>query len=94
MTEKLGWVMCGMQAETGVTLFASNALTSAELEEDIDFGDVWAQMDGRIYPHRRLISLAATTDRMVVIQAADWPAAFRALFKTWSPEPMQRELTR
>jgi hypothetical protein len=91
MTTAPGWVMFGEQnASTGVTLYASNTLTRAELVHEIDHNEYWP---ASLVSERRTLALTAAMNNLVVIRAADWPDAFHKLFQRWSPEPARRELT-
>jgi hypothetical protein len=88
------WVMAGDDnGPDGVTLWASNTLTQAELCEEIDFGDVWQHLDREIYHRRRSFLLTAAMIDLVMIRADDWPQAFRRLFDAWSPGDAAKELT-
>lgn len=90
------WVMVGMPAPNGagVWLIASKDLNSAELKADFDrqwvnIGDPFEQViPGPVI--RSEYTLTAVLRRFVLIEAADYPAAFTALFKHWSPEPDAR----
>lgn len=80
-----GWVMCGAELDDGtVCLYASNTLSHAELEAEVDDFGSW----GSPVPiaQRKTYTITATMKSLVVLHAADWPSAFRALFNQWSPD--------
>lgn len=93
------WVMCGAPNPSGgVRLIASKELNRAELEAQFEYEDIW---DGGLFapagltPVGRVLrshrySLTADMRTFVVIDAPDYPSAFRSLFEGWSPEPASR----
>jgi hypothetical protein len=90
------WVMVGMPApRAGVWLAASKELTSAELKADVEralLRDEFADFD-LPFPGpaiRADYTLTAVMRQWVLIEAPDYPAAFRALFEKWAPEPRAR----
>jgi len=81
------WVMCGCPARGGVRLLASKDMTHAELEARFDWADI--NMGTYLSPHLRSqrITLTAGLKTFVMIDAPDYPSAFRALFEQWTPGP-------
>ena len=82
------WVMCGTPTAGGVRLLASKDMTHAELEaqfgyQDIDIG----LMDPLPVMTSQRITLTAGLKTFIVIDAPDYPSAFRALFEQWTPGP-------
>jgi hypothetical protein len=88
------WVITGMPNPDGpgVWLVASKDLNSAEVKAVIDWlPDLeidWDVIPGR--PWRHEYTLTAVMRKFVLIEAADYPAAFRGLFEHWNPEPDAR----
>lgn len=84
------WVMVGMPQPGGkVWLIASKDMNEAELRAEIDRGPDLL-FDSEIFPgqpYRHEYTLTASMRRFTLIEAADYPAAFRALFEQWTPEP-------
>jgi hypothetical protein len=78
------WVMCGCPAPGGVRLLASKDMTHAELEVAYDWADTgrWPPI-----PRGQRITLTAGLKTFIVIDAPDYPSAFRALFEQWTPGP-------
>lgn len=86
------WVMCGGPTPGGVRLLASKDMTYAELEAQRDLPDidVWADdLFPKMLPPLR-IKLIAGMKTFVIIEAPDYPAAFRGLFEQWTPGPGER----
>jgi hypothetical protein len=82
------WVMCGCPAPGGVRLLASKDMTHAELEAQFDWGpdtDTWGFSPPVLRGQR--ITLTAGLKTFIVIDAPDYPSAFRALFEQWTPGP-------
>jgi hypothetical protein len=77
--------MCGCPARGGVRLLASKDMTHAELEAQYDWGDNWQQWPPVLCGQR--ITLTAGLKTFIVIDAPDYPSAFRALFEQWTPGP-------
>ena len=87
------WVMCGAQNPDGrVRLLASKELTQAELREEMEYPDL-------PYPERLFVNPFDVTQRFfltaqmrsfTIIDAPDYPAAFKSLFEGWSPGPTPR----
>lgn len=87
------WVMCGMPLPDGrVRLIASNQMTHAELSVKQDYPYVWDESPEpfTIGPITRTITLTSGMRTYVMIEADDYPAAFRALFEQWRPGPGER----
>ncbi len=86
------WVMCGMPGLAGgIRLLASKDMTHAELAADYDWADtadVW-DMSAPVL-HCRRITLTAGLKTFIVIDAPDYPSAFRILFEQWTPGPGER----
>jgi|SRR5262252_6840796 len=90
MTLRPDWVMCGGPHPPGVRLLASRELTEVELRAEMDWldpVDPWATFPG--IPVARYF-LTAQMRQFILIDAPDYPSAFKALFEKWSPEPGQR----
>jgi hypothetical protein len=70
-----------------VRLLASKDMTHAELEARFDWADI--NMGTYLSPHLRSqrITLTAGLKTFVMIDAPDYPSAFRALFEQWTPGP-------
>jgi len=86
------WVMCGTPHAGGVRLFASKDMTHAALEANfgrhvIDDGTLSGAW-GPVISQR--ITLTAGLKTFIVIDAPDYPTAFRALFEQWTPDPGER----
>lgn len=82
------WVMCGCPAPGGVRLLASKDMTHAELEAQFDRAAPWDPCDftpGPVISQR--ITLTAGMRTFIVIDAPDYPSAFRVLFGQWTPGP-------
>jgi hypothetical protein len=81
------WVMCGTPGPLGVRLLASKDMTHAELEAKFDH--VMADTGWDVFPHSvsQRITLTAGLKTFIVIDAPDYPSAFRALFEQWTPGP-------
>lgn len=81
------WVMCGMPWNGGVRLLASKDMTYAELEAAYDWVDI--DMGTHYSPHLRSCRITLTAGMLtcVMIEAPDYPSAFRALFEQWTPGP-------
>ena len=81
------WVMCGMPHGVGVRLLASKDMTHAELEAQRDLPDTdpWGSWPSALPPLR--ITLTAGMKTFTMIEAPDYPTAFRALFEKWTPGP-------
>ena len=80
------WVMCGVQNPAGgVRLLASSELTQAELEAQIDRPDIFHDPLFGPSPVTQRLNLTAEMRTFTMIEAPDYPAAFQALFKHWSP---------
>jgi hypothetical protein len=87
------WVMCGMPqpgGETGrVRLLASKELNHAELTAQMEYPETFG-----IFPAPSIVTqrytLTAEARTFIVIDAPDYPAAFKALFEDWTPEPATR----
>ena len=79
------WVMCGTPHGAGVRLLASKDMTHAELSADYDWGeiDVWSPPVLR----SQRITLTAGMKTVIMIEAPDYPSAFRILFEQWTPGP-------
>ena len=90
---------------TGVWLYASKDLTRAELEAEIPRHayDYWQEQEewyaaatgslfsgGHFRPPPPEYTITAVMRRFTVIQAPDYPAAFKALFESWTPGPAER----
>jgi hypothetical protein len=82
------WVMVGTTMPSGVRLLASKELTHAELEAQFDRAAPWDAYDFSIPPVvSQRITLAAGMRTFIVIDAPDYPSAFRSLFESWTPGP-------
>jgi hypothetical protein len=86
------WVMCGCPTAGGVRLVASKDMTHAELEMQFGYQDIY---DGGLtaayaLPVSRRVTLTAGMTTFVMIDAPDYPTAFRALFEQWTPGPGER----
>ena len=83
------WVMVGMPGPAGgVWLIASKDMNQAELRAEFDramLDDGWDVIPGPVTRHE--YTLTASMRRFTLIEAADYPAAFRSLFDRWTPEP-------
>lgn len=93
------WVMCGgPNPAGGVRLLASKELNQAELEAQFEYRDIWdggpfgpvglTPIGARLTSQR--ITLTTEMRTFTVIDAPDYPSAFKALFEDWSPEPAAR----
>jgi hypothetical protein len=81
------WVMCGVPWNGGVRLLASKEMTHAELDAQRDLPDIdpWGSWPKMLPPLR--IKLTAGMKTFTMIEAPDYPSAFRALFEHWTPGP-------
>jgi hypothetical protein len=86
------WVMCGMPqpGDTGwVRLLASKELNQAELTAQMQYPETFG-----IFPAPSIVTqrytLTAEARTFIVIDAPDYPTAFRSLFEDWTPEPAAR----
>jgi hypothetical protein len=83
------WVMCGMAGPAGgVRLLASKDMTHAELSADYDWADIGPWSPPMLRSRR--ITLTSGLKTFIVIDAPDYPSAFRALFEQWTPGPGER----
>ena len=88
--ERPDWVMCGCPAPGGVRLLASKDMTHAELEAKFGYQDInIGLLDAMHVLDSRRITLTAGLKTFIVIDAPDYPSAFRALFEQWTPGPGQ-----
>jgi hypothetical protein len=86
------WVMCGMpNFGGGVRLIASKELNRAELEAQFERPEIWDDVAYALPPVvRQRYILTAEMRTFTVVDAPDYPAAFKSLFEGWSPEPAAR----
>jgi hypothetical protein len=91
------WVMTGMPApdgRPGVWLLASKELTRADIESVSERApDMWLDDPRDVLPGpviSRRVTLSVGMRHFIIIEAADYPTAFRDLFARWSPEPEPR----
>jgi hypothetical protein len=84
------WVMVGMPHGDGVRLLASKDMTRAGLQAEYDRQFARIGIVDLPIPVPPRITLTAGMLTFVVIDAPDYPAAFRALFEQWTPGPGQR----
>jgi hypothetical protein len=87
------WVMCGVTLPSGgVRLIASKELTRADLEAQWERAypqfDTWEVLSPP-FGHAR-ITLTTEIRGFVMIEAPDYPAAFKALFEDWAPQAPPR----
>lgn len=84
------WVMCGAPGlGGGVRLIASGELNQAELEAQFSYPDIRGLFLDPSGVSQRF-TLTAEMRTFTVIDAPDYPAAFKALFEGWTPEPAAR----
>jgi hypothetical protein len=88
------WVMCGMPqpGRMGwVRLIASKELNTAELQAEYSRPDI-AYEPLFLDPSsvRQRFFLTAEMRTFVIIDAPDYPSAFKSLFEGWTPEPAAR----
>jgi hypothetical protein len=91
--ERPDWVMCGGPGPCGVRLLASKEMTKAELSVDFGYEDRFMGLDlfdPLPWPRSRRITLTAGVKTFILIDAPDYPSAFRALFEKWTPGPGER----
>lgn len=85
------WVMCGVPLPNGwVRLLASRELNQAQLAAEFERAQVVD--DGDLLPTwgplvQQRIALTTEMRTFTVIDAPDYPTAFRELFKDWTPGP-------
>jgi hypothetical protein len=86
------WVMCGMPmpGDGGwVRLLASKELNHAELTAQMQYPETLGLfLDLSAVTQRYTLTAEART--FIVIDAPDYPAAFRSLFENWTPEAAAR----
>jgi hypothetical protein len=82
--------MCGSPAPGGVRLLASKDMTDAELNAQYSYQDIdpWGEFPPMLTSRR--ITLTAGLKTFVMIEAPDYPTAFRVLFEQWTPGPDER----
>ena len=80
------FVLCGVSFDGGVVLFASETLTRAELETEVDEIEIdpmrWTK-DWISRPTRRV--LTATMRSYVMVRGATYREAMETLFTAWHP---------
>ena len=77
--------MLGTATDTGrVRLYASRTMKQAELTVYAELVEVGDFVSRRV-PDRVWYELRGRLDDVLILDAPDWPAAFNALFKDWSP---------
>lgn len=84
------WVMFGVKESDGVSLWASSELSMVHLETEFRY----PHLGDSYFPDwtTERTTMTVTMNDYVIVRAADYEAAFRALFGRWSPEPAPLEL--
>lgn len=79
------WVMCGgPNPGGGVRLIASKELNQAELEAQFSYPEIRGLFLDPSGVSQRF-TLTAQMRAITVIDAPDYPAAFKSLFEVWDP---------
>jgi hypothetical protein len=84
------FVVLGIPHEDGVMLLASNELSAAELEVEVDQVPYYRGANIGFLPGVKYITLTCHIGSYTIVTAPTYAEAFRNLFNAWTPKAPER----